>query len=335
MKQSEAEDAAIEVIEKRGRSAMEKAKQEILNTQYDNGAIASALKYYVKTSLPLVMPIFPALMSLAYEATKKAKTKKEKIEPVAAAMALIAFSADIHDDIIDKSTLKFSNKTVYGKFGDSIALLAGDSLLIQGTTLLQQACEPLTSNQRLAISNLIPQTLFQISTAEALEIKLRKKEIINPKEYLEITRLKGVVAETQCLIGGILAQANEDDLKAIGDYGRTIGMLGTVKDEFCDTLNLEELEHRIKYECPPLPMIYAYQDDNIRKEIKVLIQEPNTSKRNLDRISNLILKSDGTLKLKREINQQINQELKNRLVNEEKGVGKEASLLLKALTEGT
>ena len=144
MNQEEVEDAAVEMVERRGRAAMEKAKQEILNTAYDNGVIASALKYYANVNLPLVMPIFPALMSIAYDVAKQDKTPKVDLESVAAAMVLIAFSADIHDDIIDQSDVKYAKKTVCGKFGPGIALLAGDALLIQGSTLLHQACESLT-----------------------------------------------------------------------------------------------------------------------------------------------------------------------------------------------
>ncbi len=330
MNQMEVEDAAVAMVERRGRAAMEKAKQEILCTDYDNGAIASALKYYAKVNLPLVMPIFPALMSISYETAKKGK-RQDDIESVAAAMVLIAFSADIHDDIIDRSDVKYAKKTVCGKFGSGIALLAGDALLIQGNTLLHQACETLSPKQRREISSLIPQALFEISTAEALEIKLSKEPVIDPDEYFEIMRLKGVVAEIQCRIGGIIGQADEETLNALASYGRTIGILGTIKDEFSDVFNVPELEHRIKFECPPLPMVYACQDEKVRTAINALVNEPKYSKATAKKIAKLVLASEGVCKLKQKIDAQINQEMKNRVLTIEKGVGDDLSLLLKAL----
>lgn len=330
MNQIEVEDAAVAMVERRGRTAMEKAKQEILRTDYDNGAISSALKYYAKVNLPLVMPIFPALMSMSYETAKKG-TSQDDIESVAAAMVLIAFSADIHDDIIDRSDVKYRKKTVCGKFGDSIALLAGDALLIQGNTLLHQACETLSSKQRRAISNLIPQALFEISTAEALEIKLSKKAVIDPDEYFEVMRLKGVVAEIQCRIGGIIGQGDEETLNSLANYGRTIGILGTVKDEFSDVFNVPELEHRIKFEVPPLPMVYACQDEKVRIAIEAIIKNGDYSKVTAKKIAKLILESEGVGKLKQKIDEQINQEMRNKIFTIEKGVGDDLSLLLKAL----
>ena len=51
MSQQEIEDAAVTMIEQRGRAIMERAKQEILNTTYDNnGLIDLALKHYTKTN---------------------------------------------------------------------------------------------------------------------------------------------------------------------------------------------------------------------------------------------------------------------------------------------
>ena len=125
---------------------------------------------------------------------------------------------------------------------------------------------------------MIPKALYEISTAEALEIKLSKKPVIDPDEYFEIMRLKGVVAEIQCRIGGILGQADEATLEALAGYGRTIGMLGAIKDEFSDVLNGPELIHRIKFECPPLPMVYAYQDEKVRRQIQELVNDPEVFK---------------------------------------------------------
>lgn len=330
MNQVEVEDAAVAMIERRGRAAMERAKQEILNTTYDNGAIASALKYYAKVNLPLVMPIFPALMSIAYE-TANGKQGKEDIESVAAAMVLTAFSADIHDDIIDQSDIKYAKKTVCGKFGAGIALLAGDALLIQGNTMLYHACENFTPTQRKAISSLIPKALFEISTAEALEIKLSKKAVIDPDEYFEIMRLKGVVAEIQCRIGAIIGQADDVTVEALANYGRTVGLLGTIKDEFCDVLNPPELEHRLKFEIPPLPIVYAYQDEKVKAQVKALVEQQGYSKAAVKKIAGLVLGSEGAGKLKHKISEQISQELKNTVLTREKGAGDDASLLLRAL----
>ncbi len=75
-----------------------------------------------------------------YLSSKAVGAIPKNLQSVATAMLLITSSGDIHDDIVDNSSRKFSRKTVVGKYGKEIALLAGDMLLIQGMTLLQNEC---------------------------------------------------------------------------------------------------------------------------------------------------------------------------------------------------
>ncbi|MCL2257923.1 MAG: polyprenyl synthetase family protein [Candidatus Bathyarchaeota archaeon] len=305
MSQLAPQDAVVELIKRRGSSIMEKARQEILNTTYDNnGVLDSALKHYVKVNLPLVKPLFPALTSFAYEAAT-GNSGNGEFDSTAVAVSLIAFSADIHDDIIDQSKVKYAKKTVYGNFGSEVALLAGDALLIQGHTLLHKACEAFSLKQSQEISTSVHKALFELSAAEALDVQFSKKAVIEPDEYFETMYLKGVFAELQCRIGGIIGQANDEMLKALMSFGRTIGMLGTLHDEFCDMFDASELEHRVKFECPPLPMIYALQDEKIKVVLKELVGQVGTSKTVIKKIAKLVLESEAVCMLKHKINAQI------------------------------
>ena len=320
----------MDMVEQRGRVVMDKVEQKLLTDSYDNGLIASALRHYAKFNLPLVLPLFPALMSLSYEVVKGNKEISE-IESVATAMVFIALSADVHDDIIDQSDVKYNKKTIYGKFGSEIALLAGDALLIQGHALLHQACEAFSLKQRQALSVLIPKALFELSAAEVLERQLSKKSVIAPEEYFEIMRLKGVFAELQCRIGGIIGQADNETLEAIASYGRIIGMLGTLQDEFSDVSNVSELKHRIAFECPPLPMVYAIQDEKVKSVLNELVEQLE-SRAVAKKFVKLVLDSDGVCKLRHKICEQVNQELDDWMCSRKNRVGSDATLLLKAFS---
>ncbi len=191
----------------------------------------------------------------------------EKTRPLAAAMFLITSSGDVHDDIIDKSTHKLRRKTVFGKYGNAIALLAGDALLIRGTMLFNDRCESIMPEKRRIIADLVSQSFFEIAKAEALETDLWKKTSVTPKEYYEVIRLKGGVAELQCRIGAIIGGADQKMLDYATSYGRAIGILSTMKDEFMDMFDFAELQHRIKNELPPYPMICALQNESLKEQI--------------------------------------------------------------------
>jgi geranylgeranyl pyrophosphate synthase len=61
----------------------------------------------------------PGVLALAYEAVGG---KAEEVVPLQTAMLFIDAAMDIHDDIIDKSIIKGSKETLYGKFGEETAL---------------------------------------------------------------------------------------------------------------------------------------------------------------------------------------------------------------------
>lgn len=317
-------------VEKRGKAAIERAKGEILGSEYKGGIVSSALKYFARVTLTGGLPVFPALISLSCEAVGG---KTERTTSIGAALTLIAGAADIHDDIIDQSSVKYSKKTVYGKFGGDIALLAGDALLIQGATLLQKECESLSIEQRQAILFLIPNALFEISNAEIMEIRLRKKFDIKPQEYLKVIRLKAVVPEVLCRIGAILGNADDKSVQALGHYGRTFGIVSIVRDEFIDLIEYPELQNRIKNECLPLPLLYALQNPKILNEIKPFIESPNLAKVDADKIVKITLNSEEVKKLKKKIRLTVIDELKMVGLMPKNGISEEITLLLQAVTE--
>jgi geranylgeranyl pyrophosphate synthase len=300
--ESDLTEQVTEIIEEKGRVAIEKARNEILSMQTHGGEATSALAHFAKVTLTGGLPVFPVLLTLSCEAVGG---KTEKTTAVSAALTLMAGAADIHDDIIDQSKVKYSKKTVFGKFGASVALLAGDALLIQGSTLLQQECESLTRDQRTAILALIPEALFEISNAEAQESHLMKSLNAKPQEYLEIIRMKAVVPELHCKIGAIMGNASKANVEALGSYGRTFGVTSLVRDEFGDLYEYPELENRIKNECLPLPMLYALQNPKLRNEIEAYIESGNFERKTLNRLKKLVLESDPVEELRKDLDRMV------------------------------
>ncbi len=320
-------DSALDMISRHGKWVLNQACRKILDSDYGNETLNAAMKYYADSTLRNVLPIFPTLLYLSCEAVGG---EPEKTKSLATAMMLITASGDVHDDVIDKSKRKVRRKTVFGKYGKEVALLAGDAFLIQGITLLNNDCTDLPVEQRKIISGLVEKSMFESIKAELLETCLWKKDDVTPKEYFEVVKMKGSVAELQCRIGGVVGGAGEKALDAIARYGRVIGTLSSMKDEFMDMKNFPELRHRVKNELPPYPVIYACQNPRLKKQINPLISGKWPRKRDLQLMANLVLDSEEVQKLKAELAELGRRELKeNSLLRNDKG--KEAAILLQAL----
>ncbi len=321
-------ELAIDIIEKRGSFALAEATQQIIQTRYDNGKVSEVLKYYAQTIFPRVLPIFPAMVYLSCEAVGG---KPEQTKSVTVALMLVTASGDIHDDILDKSTSKFGRQTIFGKYGKDITLLAGDVLLIQGMSLLQKNSESLPTEQRTVISDLITKSMFELAEAEASEIRLWKKPNVTPEECFEVIRLKGSVAELHCRIGAILGCADEKALDAAKEYGRTIGILSTVKDEFLDLENFSELKHKINHEMLPYPMICAFQNKPLKKQLLPIISNKNFSKKDLPFVAEMVLNSDEVKELKSELRELAERAITENTLLKDCKSGEDIVLMLKAL----
>ncbi len=321
-------ERALKIIHKRGKTALEDARQEILHSKYDGGIISAALNYYANWVFPRVLPTFPAINSMMCEL---AGGDPEKTRPLAAAMFLITASGDIHDDIIDKSTHKLRRKTVFGKYGGSITLLAGDALLVYGTMLFRDRCDSIIPEKSKTVTDLLNQSFFEIAKAEALETKLWKKARVTPKKHYETIQLKGGVAELQCRIGAIIGGAEEKTLASAADYGRLIGVLSTMNDEFVDMYDFYELQHRIKNELPPYPMICALQNDSLKKLILPIIEKPTLTRKDASYLSKIVMNSNEVQSVRDKFKSLTENEIRNNYLLRDAKKGKAATVLLQAL----
>ncbi len=327
MKTTSLTERALSIIDNRGKSSLDEASRQILQSHYDNGIISNALKYYAKTIFPRVLPIFPTLI---YLSCKAAGGNPEKTRPIASAMLLMTASGDIHDDLIDQSTHKFGRKTILGKYGKEAALLAGDALLVQGMELLQKNCEDLSVEQRRVVVNLIKKAMFELVGAEATETCLWKKANASIKQYLQVINQKGTVAELHCRIGGIIGSADKETLKDITSYGRAIGILSVMKDEFMDMLNFSELQHRIQNEIVPYPLFLALQEESFRKMVLPVLAKADFSIKDLRFVTQLTFDSVEVKRVRTELKKFGEDQLAtNSLLKDDKG--KEAAVLLQAL----
>ncbi len=320
--------SAIEIIDKRGQSALKEASEQILKNQYGTGVISEALDYYATAIFPRVLPIFPALIHLSCEAVGG---KPEETEPLAAAMLLVTASGDIHDDIIDRSTHKFRKPTLFGKYGKDITLLAGDALLMHGMNLLQENMKQFSPTQKATIFDLMTKSMYELAEAEATETLLWKKENVTPQESYAVITRKATVAELHCRIGAVIGNANKKEIENISSYGRAIGILSVMKDEFMDLNNHLELKDRILNEMPPYPMICAQQNQEFRNQFSALLTKHTLSKKELTSIAKAVESSLEVQQIKEEIRKIGETEfLRNPILKSSKR-GKEATIILKAL----
>jgi geranylgeranyl pyrophosphate synthase len=211
-------------------------------------------------------------------------------------MILISGALDIHDDIIDQSKTKWSRPTVLGKFGKDVALLVGDALLFKGFTLLYKAIEKgIPADKVATIIDIIKKMFFELGDAEALELRFRGRMDVTPEEYLSVVSKKAADVEAHTRISAILGGGSEEDIDALGKYGRILGMLAILSDDLMDMIDFEEFQHRIKKECLPLPILFTLKNPEIKPKISAILLKETITKEDAETILETVHKT-GELK---------------------------------------
>jgi geranylgeranyl pyrophosphate synthase len=316
-------------LEKRGRNAFEFAKEAILSEKIDDKTLLRALEYLVRETWRDVSPFFPALLSISCEAVGG---KPEKTTATGAALVIIASAADIHDDIIDQSVTKNSKLTIFGKFGKDVALLVGDALLFKGLMLLHEATNQVAKKRGEAILSLTKQAFFKIGNAEAKEIALKCKYDLQPQEYLNIIRMKAAIYEAHMQIGAIIGSGTSTEIEALGHYGKLLGTLATMRDEFIDLLEPSELRNRVKNECLPLPMFYAFENEKTEAKIIPLLSR-NVTENNACEIAETVMNTKEVQKLKKQMKMMVEKEIRKLVFVKDPTIVRELKLLLLATIE--
>ena len=182
--------------------------------------IHKAMRYAV---FPGGKRIRPILTITAFEACGG---KGDSILPVACAMELIHCYTLVHDDLpcMDNDDYRRGRLSCHKKFGEDIALLAGDGLLTLAFQVLSQA-----NNMEVieTVSGLIG-TRGTIG-GQAEDIKGRKGDL----RYIAAKKT-GALFAAAVKAGGIFKKASKQKIQSLGNFGEDIGFVFQLADDLKD-----------------------------------------------------------------------------------------------------
>jgi geranylgeranyl pyrophosphate synthase len=287
-----------------GQESLQFSKNYILEEKIDYKPLSEALEYFFKDWFDV---LHPALVSLSCESV--GGNRKQAIK-IGGAIVLLAGAADIHDDIMDRSVEKRSNQTVFGKYGEDIAILAGDALLLKGLYLLREGCRTLSENEEDEIFDSIKETFFEMSSGVAKEASLRRETSISLDDFLSIVRQKVATVEATMRIGAIIGKGSPEDVDLLSHFGRTYGILLSLRDEFVDVFEVDEVRNRLANECLPLPILLALQNPKGNGQLENILKNEITSE-NIEKILDLSMDCQSSKDLVDRMKRMINDEMDN------------------------
>ena len=214
--------------------------------------IEHALDHYLKNDHQITSLIHQAMCYSVLDGGKRFRpiltlavgelfgAKRRVLVPFACAIELIHCYSLIHDDLpaLDNDDLRRGKLSCHKRFGEAIALLAGDALLTEAFFIMS---DPKVA--RLLGVPLISKLVREVSDAagirgmiggQSAEIELVKHKV-TPAVLEGLDRLKtGALIMTAARVGAIIGGAARKDLDRITRYAQALGLAFQITDDILD-----------------------------------------------------------------------------------------------------
>ena len=170
----------------------------------------------------------------------------QEIEPFMAAIEMIHSSSLVHDDLpaMDNDRYRRGKETTWVKYGEDMAILAGDALMIFAFEVASKAFAMSAHPERVgrAIQILANKTgIYGMIGGQTVDVELTDKPM--DAEHLDfIYRLKtGALLEASMMIGAVLAGASEEEVAAVEQIADDVGVAFQIQDDILDLTSTAEV----------------------------------------------------------------------------------------------
>ena len=209
---------------------------------------------------------------------------------LAACVELIHVASLVHDDVLDEAPIRRGRSTLHSKWGNKVAVLVGDYLHAR---VLNMLVSRKSDDPSLAILSDAAQAMCE---GEVIHAYKNGDFEISASDYLEIVALKtGRLISASCRMGAAIATEEADQIKAIFDYGESIGVAFQIIDDLLDfTAESGKFGKRpfndLREGKLTFPMIYARQQctPKEREKLEVIFNTEFEEDRTVDWINHLI-----------------------------------------------
>ena len=219
--------------------------------------------------------IRPALVLLSYRAVNP-EGEVSYIAPVAVGIELIHTATIIHDDIIDLATMRRGVETVNARWGNDIAILAGDLIFSRAFGFI--GVHPVRK-----LSEVVSRACMLLAEGEVLETLHTGNASLTEEVYLEIVERKTAsLFEASAACGALAGGGDEREVAVLSRFGYLLGIGFQMTDDLLDVVSGENVLGKkvgmdISLGKPTFVILHALRNatDADRKELEKILRKKN------------------------------------------------------------
>jgi len=228
--------------------------------------------------------IRPALILLT---SKFPGAQPQSAIPVAAAVELIHMATLVHDDVVDKATVRRGRPTVNSKWSNQTSVLVGDYLFAKSFSVLSQ-----TGNTRIV--GIMADVVYEMSRGElAQSASYFQTEQTEQDYYQRIAQKTGFLLAECCRLGAIVGGAEESQVQALYNYGMGLGLSFQIADDLLDFTGSAAKVGKpvcgdLKTGILTLPVVHALQHSPHADELRAMIATRTITDADIARVKEIL-----------------------------------------------
>jgi heptaprenyl diphosphate synthase len=190
----------------------------------------------------------------------------------AVAVELVHLASLYHDDVMDEATIRRNVESVNSRFGNLVAIVAGDFLLARSAEI--------AAGLGTEIAGLLAATLGELCRGQVSEVHAAFQVGRTLGDYTDaISGKTASLMAASCRIGALTADLPRTQVDALTTFGRCFGMIFQVRDDILDIVgSATELGKPAGQDLAEgiytLPVLLALDDPVAGPELKPLLGQP-------------------------------------------------------------
>ncbi len=158
--------------------------------------------------------------------------------PAAAAVEVFHNFTLLHDDIMDNASIRRGKPSVYARWGQNVAILSGDAMMICAYRLLSEVPAPLLPE----ILSTFNAMALEVCEGQQYDMDFEQKQKVSVVEYMHMIELKtSALLAGATVIGALVGGASEEDCRRLRRFALELGLAFQLQDDLLDSYGDERL----------------------------------------------------------------------------------------------
>ena len=210
-------------------------------------------EYIISAGGKRIRPVLVLLLANAYG------YKGTAHHELAAVVEFIHTATLLHDDVVDESSMRRGRQTANALFGNAASVLVGDYLY-------SRSFEMMTSLDNMRVMRILSRATTVIAEGEVLQLLNMHDPDVTHESYLKVIRSKTAkLFEAAAELGALVGGADDTQIEAAGEYGRSLGtafqLIDDVLDYAGDAAEIgKNLGDDLREGKPTLPLIWLMEN---------------------------------------------------------------------------